>query len=174
MRKVIYYAAVSLDGYIARPDGSVDWLYDAEDYDTESFFDSIDTIIQGRKTYEQALTFGEWPFGNKESFIFSKTKAGEVSQHGLFVDQDIPVFINQMRSVPGKDIWLIGGGELAGAFLDACCIDTLWLFVHPVLLGEGIPLFQLPHNETQLTLDYAIARSRGVVEMKYTRTTGNP
>ena len=85
MRKIIYYVTASLDGFIARPNGGIDWLpeFEGEDFGYASFFDSIGTVVLGRKTYDQVLSFGDYPYSTKENFVFSKTLKNAEHAEGI-------------------------------------------------------------------------------------------
>jgi len=146
MKKVVLYMATSIDGYVASNDGGVDWLETEvdlgnDDYAFESFKGRVDTILMGRKSYEQTLTFGDWAFGNHNTYVFSKS-AFEPSSPNTKVVTDLSVdFVNQLKSEEGKDIWLFGGGNLNHFFLENELIDEIMLFIQPVALGSGIALF---------------------------------
>lgn len=169
MRNVIYYISTSIDGHIARADGRVDWLFDSAGCGYEEFIGTVDTILMGRKTYDKVLTFGDWPYSDKDVYVFTSTKAGEHSDHAAFMSGSIPSFVKRLKSEPGKNIWLLGGAELASEFIKHDLIDVLWLFVHPVLLGEGIPLLPVPYPETWFTADSAKVCENGLVQMRYIR-----
>ena len=138
MRKVILGVGISLDGYIARPDGAVDFLFMPKDYSMAAFFASVDTFIMGRKTLDAALRMGGGggSFGGMPAYVLSRSQpAGE--RDGLFFTRESPArLVTRIRRRPGKHIWMMGGGELARAFLAADLIDELYLGVVPVLLGE--------------------------------------
>ncbi len=142
MRRIILNIACSLDGYIARENGSIDWLpTDGGDFGMKKFIDSVDTVILGRTTYEQILTFDcDYPYANKKSYIFS-TKPGENTEGIKFVS-DIMNFSKKLVELPGKNIWLVGGGKIISFFLNAGLIDEIILSKLPISIGRGIPLFQ--------------------------------
>ena len=174
MRKVVLGLGVSLDGYIARPNGAVDFLFMPRDYSMADFFASIDTAIMGRKTYDVAKTMGgggEFG-GNMKSYVMSHTlPPGE--RDGLVFTRESPVsLVEQIRKQKGKDIWLMGGGELGRDFLKADLVDELYLGVVPVLLGEGIPLFPSGFPQRDFELIENKTFSRGLIALKYKRTRG--
>ena len=143
MRKVVLGLGISLDGYIARPDGSVHFLFMPKDYSMGSFFATIDTALMGRKTYEDSLKMGRGDFGGSamKSYVFSHSQP-PVERGGVtFVRESPKSFLEKLRKRPGKDMWLMGGGELARDFLKEDLVDELYFGVVPVLIGEGIPLF---------------------------------
>lgn len=148
MRKVVFYIAASLDGFIASEDGSVDWLPappEGEDYGYADFLATADATLQGRTTYEQVLTFGEWPYPALTNYVFtSQPPSSEAAPPSVqFVAEDPASFVAQLRQQPGKTIWLIGGSRLAEPLLAAGLIDELMLFVVPRLVGSGIPLWRV-------------------------------
>jgi dihydrofolate reductase len=132
--------------------------------DTE-FFESIGTVVQGRKTYEQVLSFGDYPYSAKENFVFSKTL--KTAEHAEIVTQPVAEFSEEQKVRPGKDIWLVGGGELAAEFFRARVIDTLIVFVQPVLLGDGLTLAGHLGEDVKLELEGTKAFAQGLVRLDY-------
>lgn len=168
MRKIIYFVTASLDGFIARPCGSIDWLIQpegSEDFGFAAFLDSIDTVIQGRNTYEQVLTFGPYPYADRQNYVFSRKLLQ--TQHAEVVRAAVPDFVGWLRKQPGKDIWLVGGGELAAAFFQARAVDEVKVFVQPVLLGEGLPLVKAIGRDIRLRMTHTQAYSQGLVQIDY-------
>jgi dihydrofolate reductase len=120
MRRVVLGVGISLDGYIARRDGGVDFLFMPKDYSMAPFLESIDTVVMGRKTLDAALKLGGASFGGAmTSYVFSRSKPAGERDGVVFIDESPATFIGQIRKRRGKDIWLMGGGELARAFLEA-------------------------------------------------------
>lgn len=165
MRPIIYFVATSLDGFIARPDGAIDWLFHDQDYGFTEFLSGIDAVIMGRKTYEQPLTYGEAPFKEKEHFIFSRTL--ESCEVGTVVRTTVDEFVRDERMKVGKGIWLIGGGELAGDFFSAEAVDRLVVFIHPVLIHRGLPFASGVLADVKLRLIGTHAFETGLVRMEY-------
>jgi len=171
-RKIIVHIATSADGYIARPDGNVDWLNDprlAGDYGMAAFFRSIDTILWGRKTYDFALTMGGLGICGPrvKNYVFSKHPPAEQAPDAEFVLEPVPAFAKRLRAGSGKHIWMMGGGVLIGSFLDANQIDEFIIHVIPVFIGEGIPLMQPRHRSVPLTLLSSRRYADGVVRLHY-------
>jgi dihydrofolate reductase len=171
-RKIIVYIAVSADGYIARPDGSVDWLdrpHPEGSYGMNDFFASIDTILWGRKTYDMAVNMPDAPsFGPRvKNYVFSHHPDEKPMAGYEFVKEPIPEFAKELRARPGKNIWMMGGAGLIGSFLDEGEIDEFSIHVIPVLIGEGIPLIAPRHRNVQLELLSAPVFSDGVVHLNY-------
>jgi dihydrofolate reductase len=172
MRSVVLGVGLSLDGYIARLDGAVDFLFMPKDYSMASFFASVDIAIMGRKTLEAGLKMsgGSLPRINMPMYVFSKSKPAGERDGVIFVDETPAAFIRKLRRRSGKDIWLMGGGELARAFLNADLVDRLRLGVVPVVLGEGIPLFPSGFPQRDFTLLENKTYSKGLIALTYERS----
>lgn len=169
MRKIILGVGISLDGYIARPNGAVDFLFMPKDYSMADFLRRIDTAIMGRKTYDVARKMGGSFGPGMEYYVFSQhLKPGE-RQGVSFVRGPVSRFIANLRKRPGKDIWLMGGGLLARDFLKADLVDEIYLGIVPVLIGTGLPLFPpgFPQREFQLVESKTF--SRGLIAVRYKR-----
>jgi dihydrofolate reductase len=159
MRSVIFGVANSLDNFIARTDGGVDWLHWSDDVTAimRAFWKTIDTVLMGRKTYEVALRSGSGTGSSKgvKTYVFSRTLPQSRSKRSkglVIVSEDAANFVRDLKSRPGKDICLMGGGELAKALFEADLIDEVGLNIHPVLLGSGIPLFLEMKRQSDLEL----------------------
>jgi dihydrofolate reductase len=179
MRKVIYFVANSLDNFIARRDGAIDWLFMDGDYGMKEFFASIDAVLIGRKTYEFAVSQSPRPkpkrkkTGDKQaaksgmkSYIFSRTLNAE-SEDSEIISENAGEFVRNLKSQTGKDIWLMGGGELAKSLLAENVVDEIALNIHPVLLGSGIPLFPEIGRQLDLELLNCKAHKNGCVQVNY-------
>jgi dihydrofolate reductase len=171
MRKVVLGLGTSLDGYIARPDGSVDFLFMPKDYSMGPFFATIDTALMGRKTYEVSLRMGAGDFGSSamKSFVFSHSQSPGERNGVTFVDESPKSFLNKLRKRPGKNIWLMGGGELARDFLKDDLVDELYIGIVPVLIGEGLSLFPSGFPQRDFSLLENKTYSRGLIALKYAR-----
>ncbi len=172
MRKVKLYIATSLNGKIARLDGSIDWLEsmsnpDKTDHGYADFLQTIDTTIQGRKTYEQLMSWGPFPYPDKTNYVFTTNSELEDSSDVQFVSAEHIEFTKALKKQPGKDIWIIGGGALNTTFLNARLIDEIQVFVMPIVLPAGIELFSNIPEETHLELLETKSYSTGAVELKY-------
>ena len=141
MKKVKLFIATSLDGFIARENGDIDWLYTDQDYGYTEFLNTIDTVLMGGKTYRQVLGFGDWPYGTKQSIEFTHDLKAQSTDEVTFIHHDIPGCVKRLKEEKGKDIWLVGGAEINTLLLESGLIDELWIFKMPALLGRGIPLF---------------------------------
>jgi len=174
MRKVVLGLGISLDGYIARPNGNVDFLFMPKDYSMAPFFATIDTAIMGRKTLDAGLrmTGGSFNAYGLTCYVMSRSLP-EGPQKGYTVTRQSPdALIRDLRQQAGKDIWLMGGGELARDFLQADLVDEIHLGIVPVLIGEGIPLFPSGFPERKFSLLENKAYSKGLLELKYERARG--
>jgi dihydrofolate reductase len=171
-RNIIVYIATSADGYIARPDGDLEWLTSRpapEGFDgMNAFMKSIDTKLLGRKTYEVSLRLGA-KFGAKcRHIVFSRHAPPADAPPGVeFVNGAIGPFVSRLREQPGKDIWLMGGGELIASFLDERAIDEFVISVAPVFIGDGIPLIARRHRHVPLELRSVERFDDGLVQLHY-------
>jgi dihydrofolate reductase len=176
-RKIIVYIATSADGYIARPDGDVEWLNRRPrtvDYGMGAFYTTIDTILWGRKTYDWLLDYYKkrgrkgGMFDTKvANFVFSRKPPKRATLGVEFVSEPVKAFAQRLRATPGKHIWMMGGGELIASFLDAGEIDEFDIHVIPTLIGEGIPLVAPRHRDVRLRLRSARKYPDGVVRLRY-------
>jgi dihydrofolate reductase len=169
MRKVVLFIATSLDGYIARLSGAVDWLFTDEDYGYKDFFARVNVVVMGRKTYEQVLSFGAYPYRSKISYVFTRTPNRFTDSEVSFVSDDIQSVIKQLQTSGDGDIWLIGGAELVHSFLEQDLVDEFVISVHPILLGEGIPLFHQPSPMRTLQFKSVQSFKSGLVQLRYIR-----
>jgi dihydrofolate reductase len=172
MRQIILYTAASLDSYIARPDGDVEWLHSPEytlpneDYGYSEFYNSIDTTVMGNNTYKIMLGFdAPFPMSDKTNYVLSRSSANQDNEHVKFIYGDIVEFVRQLKNEKGKDIWLVGGGEINTLLLNNHLIDKIILTLIPVIIGEGIPLFSQKVNETRFELDKSATWQSGLVQL---------
>lgn len=176
-RKIIVYIATSADGYIARPDGDVEWLNrrpHTQDYGMRDFYRSIDTILIGRKTYDWALAYQE-KTGSKASvfdkkianYVFSNKPPKTAALGVKFISEPVKDFAQRLRANSGKNIWMMGGGELIASFLDAGEIDEFDIHVIPTFIGEGIPLIAPRHRDVALQLLSVEKYQDSAVRLRY-------
>lgn len=169
MRKVVFGGGNSLDNFIARSDHAVDWLlWDDEvaAISAESWR-RFDTVFMGRKTYEAALRFGMTAYLNVKNYISSRTMKESPNEAVEIVQTDVAEFVHKLKERDGKDICLVGGGELASALFAADLIDELGFNIHPVLLGSGIPLFYEMERQIDLELLGCQVLKTGCVYVTY-------
>lgn len=168
MRDIILNIATSIDGYIAGPNEEIDWLFDdGEDYGMSAFFEMIDTILWGAKTYRLSLTLGEWPFGSVKHYVFSRSMTSASTPDTTIVDTDIVNFARELKEAEGKAIWLMGGAQVANELIQAGLVDGMILSIHPIVLGAGIRLFADGGN--RVTYDFVRAKGyeSGLVQIEY-------
>jgi len=155
MRKVTFGCANSLDNYIARPDGAVDWLLwgkEAAQY-LKEYWQTIDTIVMARKTYEISLKLsagGSNPSAGMKTYVFSRTLKESQNKEVEIISTDVAEFVRELKKQEGKDICVMGGGLLAKPLFEANLIDEIGFNIHPVLLGSGIPLFHEMNHQIDL------------------------
>lgn len=151
MRKTILFIASSLDGYIAKTNGSVDWLPVNCSSGYDKFYKSIDTVIMGKKTYDQVLTFGAYPYKDKKSYVLTRNDT-QSNDENIELVNDVEKLTKTLLTSAGSNIWLVGGAEIITTFMNLGLIDEIILSIIPVVLGSGIPLFNNIQKETKLQL----------------------
>jgi dihydrofolate reductase len=167
-KRLRYQVAASLDGFIAGPDGSYDWIVMDPAIDFSALYAEFDTVVMGRKTYEAGLAMGgNIAMPGIEVVVFSRTLPA-ATQKGLRIVHDEPAkVVAELKKPKGRDIWLFGGGELFRTMLDAGLVDTVEIAVMPVLLGAGVPLVP-PGDRTTLSLtDVRRMPASGIVLLAY-------
>jgi dihydrofolate reductase len=176
-RKITVLIAVSADGFIARRDGSFDWLDRPSpkgNYGLNVFYKTIDTILWGRKTYDIALAMQKKgvpgaAFDTKvKNYVFTRRRPPSSAPAGVeFVKKPIKQFTTDLRKTKGKDIWMMGGGGLIASFLDKGEIDEFVISIIPTFIGEGIPLIAPRHRTVPLKLISCQQFKDGVVKLHY-------
>lgn len=170
MPRIVYYAAMSADGFIADSDGGVGWLdpFDSPEYGYEEFFAGVGAVVLGRRTYEQALSFGPWPYGKRPGVVVSSRTLGGLPPGVKCVAADgLPDAVQSLRSAVGNDVWIVGGGQTARACLEAGLLEELEIYVIPRLLGRGVPLLGLGPLVTDLRLVETKPFGNGVVCLRW-------
>lgn len=176
MRKVTFGGANSLDNFIARRDGAVDWLMWSDEAAAvmKDYWQKIDTILMGRKTYEVGLALSKGkknPYSNIKTYVFSRTlKEAEGAE---IVSENAAEFVRELKNRDGKEICVMGGGDFAKTLFEAGLIDEIGFNIHPVLLGQGIPLFLEMNRQIDLELIESRAFKNGCVYVLY-RVKNNP
>ncbi|MBS7218394.1 MAG: dihydrofolate reductase [Oscillospiraceae bacterium] len=176
MRRMVLYIAMSLDGYLADPAGGVDWLAGQDPaWDGNggyaSFVQTVDTVIMGRRTYDQITTQlspGIWPYEGLSTWVLTHRSAPEAEGEIHFTAQSLDRLAAQLQALPGRDIWLCGGADLVRQALEQDLIDELRLTIIPTLLGAGIPLFNGLSGPKLLKL-ISLRSENGMVECIYHR-----
>ncbi|WP_033163950.1 dihydrofolate reductase family protein [Clostridium sp. KNHs205] len=155
-RKVVLFIAESLDGYIATKEDDLEWLINTEgegDNGYSEFYDTIDTIIMGRRTYDWIVSHegDNFPYEGKQCYVLSGSRQG-IDENVEYVNGDITEFMQKLKQEEGKDIWIVGGGSMLHEFIEKRLVDEWIITVTPTILGDGIPLFKKHDFETRLRL----------------------
>ena len=177
MRKVVFGGANSLDNFIARPDGSYDWIL-WSDETTELMKESwakFDTMVMGRKTWDVAVANAPKPkkkksanpYGDMKTYVLSRTLEAGDQDGAIIVNEDAGEFVRNLKEQEGKEICIMGGGELARDLFEAGVIDEIGFNIHPVLLGAGIPLFHPMTRQIDLELIECRPFKNGCVYVLY-------
>jgi dihydrofolate reductase len=170
MRKVTFGGASSLDNFIARKDGSYDWILSSKEVGEimRNYWKTIDTMLMGRRTYEVAARSGPPPVHSGiKTYVFSRTLKKRNTKQLTFVSEDVVDFVRRLKQEDGKDICGMGGGILAKPLFEAGLIDEIGFNIHPVLLGSGIPLFYEMQHQIDLELIKCQQLSNGCVMVTY-------
>ena len=169
MRHIRYSVAMSLDGYIAGPNGENDWIIMDPDIDFNAFISQYDTLLIGRGTYEPMVESGRVGMPGMKAYVISSTLRQEDHPHVTIISENVNERVAALRDQAGKDIWLFGGGILFQSLLDAGLVDGVEVAIIPVILGEGIPMLPsaLNHAKLQLT-SHRIFEKTGTVLLTYT------
>jgi dihydrofolate reductase len=169
-RSLAVFIASSLDGYIAAEDESLEWLFNVEgegDNGYSAFYDTVDTILMGKRTYDWIMKHeeGEFPYKNKECYVFTRSGAQDTDEV-KFINGDLSDFADKLKSQAGKRIWMVGGGDILQHFFKEMLIDELIITIAPVIIGSGIPLFK--EGDYQLDLRLQGTRTfNQFVELQY-------
>jgi dihydrofolate reductase len=171
-RKIIVNLATSADGYIARRDGNLDWLTRRPTpkgfYGMPKFMRSVDAKILGRKTFDMSAELGAHYGADDRYYVFSRQAPPASVPAGVeFVSRSIGAFARDLRDQAGKNVWMMGGGEIIASFLDEDAIDEFIISVVPIFIGDGIPLIAPRHRETPLKLRSVTPFPDGVVQVHY-------
>ena len=168
MRRIRYAVAMSLDAYIAGPDGASDWIIMDPEIDFGEMFDRFDTILMGRRTFEDAMSRGGvGAMPGMKSVVVSRTMLPEDHPGITVVADRVGEALARLREEPGKDIWLFGGGSLFRSLLDARLVDAVEVAIIPVLLGGGTPLLPPPARQAKLRLVGSRAYKTGIMSLEY-------
>jgi dihydrofolate reductase len=171
MRKVTFGGATSLDNFLARRDHGVDWLLWCDEAAAvmAEYWKTIDTVLMGRKTYEIAVRSGHGggDYPGLTTYVFSRTLKENSDRGVTIVSQDAAEFVRELKQRAGKDICLMGGGELARSLFEAGLIDEIGFNIHPVLLGSGIPVFHTMSRQINLELRDCKTWKNGCVLVTY-------
>lgn len=178
--RVTIHMAVSLDGFIARKDGSVDWLETSDEFAdgetmdpgfVEAFLETIDCYVMGSRTYETALRFESqglgWSYGDKPTFVLTSRELPRVRDSVEFYDGDLARFVKGRLRPRFRSIWVVGGGTVSGECLRLGLADEISYSIMPILIGDGIPFFDKINTDIALHLAEVKAYKSGMVELRY-------
>jgi dihydrofolate reductase len=152
MKKIILFIANSLDGYIADVDGHIDWVWDNQEYGFADFSKRIDTLVMGGETFRQMSQNGNYPYSRIKSVVFTLKGGMHAPENVTFFSGDIFEYCEVLKETAEKDIWLVGGPEMVSQLMGQRLVDEIILSVHPVILGNGIRLFEgdMPRHDLKL------------------------
>ena len=172
-RRIIVHIATSADGFIARPDGNIDWLTGRPAprgfYGIGAFMKSIDAKVIGRKTYDVSVAMDAHFDTKTPHYVFSRRPPPASVPPGVeFITESIGAFATRLRNGKGRNIWMMGGGEIIASFLDEGAIDDFIISVVPIFIGDGIPLIARRHRDLPLQLQSVRQFPDGVVQTHYT------
>ena len=173
--QVSVYIATSLDGFIARKDGDIDWLMavppatDGSDYGFHAFYDSVDALVMGRNSFEKVTSFDEWPYPNKRVIVMSQSLIEIPTNYEdrIELSQESPIELYHRVEQEGLNRLYIDGGHLISSFLADGLVTDLNLTRIPILLGNGIPLFQSFEHDIALSLISSQSYDNGLVQSIY-------
>lgn len=172
MRKIVFYGAVSLDGYLAKKDDSLQWLFDTDtgaETTYKAFFEDVDTVVMGRITYQatKQIIGEEAIYPDTQTIVFSRSQ-DKFYEDAIGESGDPIAYLTKLREQPGQMIWIVGGGNFIKPIIEADLIDEWWIQIAPVLLGDGKPLFEKGDYAQRLKLvDTKIMGE--LVELHYVR-----
>ena len=183
MSRVVYYAAATLDGYIAAPDDTIDWLtsYEGrplgEDVEPaaggyDEFYERVGALVMGSVTYEWILEHASWPYAGKRAWVMSSRDLPALEGEDVrVVSGSVTELFDEMAASAGdRVLWVVGGGNVASQFADAGLLNEVIVTVVPVVIGEGKPLLERPIASAPMRLTGALPRSNGMVELRYELT----
>ncbi|MEH0157027.1 dihydrofolate reductase family protein [Limibacter armeniacum] len=178
MRKVVLYIATSMDGFIAKEDGDVNWLHDEafaekeNDFGYADFLSSIDTTFMGNSTYKVVMGFDiPFPYPDSTNYVVTSDPSQPDTNDVKFIgSEEVKDLLSQIKQQEGKDIWLIGGGKLNAFFLEHGWIDEIRLFIMPIVLGKGIKMFgEVDDFSKKFALKETEVYTTGVVALHYAK-----
>jgi len=171
MRKVTFHVATSLDNYIARKDGAIDWIIGGEEASSAmtELWQNVDTVVMGRKTYEPVLKSGTaFPtYPGVKNYVFSRTLKESSDANVEIKREGAAEFVRKLKTEEGNDIFVLGGGLFAKSLFEAGLIDEVGLNIHPILLGSGTPLFNEMNYQIDLELLECKTFKNGCVSVTY-------
>ena len=170
MRRVRYSVVMSLDGYIAGPEGEADWITRDPEVDFTALFNQFDAILVGRRTFDRMVTAGRVSMPGMKTIVFSRTLRQEDHPGVAIVMDGQRETLAALKAGPGKDIWLFGGGSLFRSLAEDGLVDTVEVRIVPILLGSGVPLLPSPGKRIKLSLTAHTVHRTGIVSLEYAIT----
>ena len=166
------YFAASMDGFIADERGGVEWLdqFQNQDFGFSAFLASVDTLVMGRTTYDQARAFDNWPYEGKRIIVLTSRDLRPLPGDVELASGGPKPLAASLSSMAAGDVWIMGGAQTMGAFLELGVVDRIDLFIMPVLLGRGLPMFTCAASEVPLRLEHEHVYPSGVVHLAYAAT----
>ena len=168
---VSLYISTTLDGFIARADGAIDWLTHIDDNDTDygyaAYYNSIDGLLMGSTTFEMIRSLGPWPYPTKPSFVFTRRNLQTDAGNIYFVSGDPAQVVSSQELASFRRLWLVGGSAMIASCVKKGLIDEYILTVLPVILGHGLRLFPSPVTEAWLSLANCRTYDRGILQLHY-------
>jgi len=163
------YVAASVDGYIATPDGGIGWLapFEEQDYGYDDFIAGIGTVVMGRRTFDQTRSFDVWPYAGKRTVVLTSRPLPSPPPGVAMWSGNVVPLIDSLREGDGGDVWLVGGALAVRPFLDYDAVDRLDLHIIPILLGDGIRLFDRSSHAARLRPRKTLSYRNGVVRVIY-------
>lgn len=161
----LYYAA-SIDGFIADKDGGVSWLdpFNDQDYGYETFVSELDSVVFGRRTYQQQVGFGSWPFAGKRAFVLT---SAAIEDPNVQPARDVDEILDALAKDGARNTWVIGGAQTMAAFLSRNVVDRVDHHIIPIMLGAGVPVSSGLRSPSLWQLTQTKAFSNGVVHLCY-------
>lgn len=167
MRRIWYSVAMSLDGYIAGPNGEYDWIIMDPEIDFGAMMSRFDTLLMGRGTYVVAQAMGQGSMPGMKTLVVSTTMRPEDYPNLTIISDRVDQAVERLRAEEGKDIWLFGGGQLFRSLLDAGLVDVVEVAIIPVVIGGGVPMLPPGEGRAKLKLAHSKIYQTGIVLLEY-------
>lgn len=167
MRRMTYFVATSLDCFIAGENWEIDWLVQEGDFGFKAFYDSIETIVMGHNTYKSLLAMGPYPHTDKETIVLTRWPSHDRDEFGSRFIGNATFAVKELLEKEGGNVWLVGGGDIAGQLATAGLLKEMTVTIHPILLGKGIPLFANLKKRVKLKAQGSELYPNGLLQVHY-------